>query len=79
MPELETEESAAQRINKQQGQGRKLLTPKQLITRLPILLAQLKAENNSWKLRNKIRQIVYSLYRSQNLSKTIYNNLVSAI
>ena len=44
MPELETEESAAER---QQGQGLKILTPQQMITRLPILLVQLKAGNNS--------------------------------
>ena len=72
MPDLESEEDAAQR---QQGQGLKILTPKQMITRLPILLAQLKAGNNSQKLKNEIRQIVYSLYRSKNLSKTICNHL----
>ena len=68
IPDLETEESAAQR---QEGQGLKIMTPSQLITRLPVLLAQLKAGNNSNKLKNEIRQIVYSLYRSKNLSKTI--------
>ena len=71
-----TEESAAQR---QQAQGLQILTPKQMITRLPILLAQLKAGNNSQKLKNEIRQIVYSLYRSKNLSKTMYNHLISTI
>ena len=55
------------------------MTPSQLITRLPILLAQLKAGNNSQKLKNEIRQIVYSLYRSKNLSKTIYNHLINNI
>ena len=45
-----------------------------MITRLPILLAQLKAGNNSQKFKNEIRQIAYSLYRSKNLSKTIYNH-----
>ena len=50
-----------------------------MITRLPILLAQLKARNTSEKLKNEIRQIVYSLYRSKNLSKTIYNSLMSTI
>ena len=50
-----------------------------MITRLPILLAQLKAGINSQKLKNEIRQIVYSLYRSKNLLKTIYNHLVSTI
>ena len=53
--------------------------PKQMIVRLPILLAQLKTGNNSEKLKNEIRQIVYSLYRSKNLSKTIYNNLINTI
>ena len=63
----------------QKGQGLKILTPQQMITRLPILLAQLKAENNSQKLKNETRQIVYSLYRSKNLSKTIYNSLMNTI
>ena len=48
-----------------------------MITRLPILLAQLKAGSNSQKRKNEIRQIVYSLYRSKNLSKTIYNHLIN--
>ena len=76
MPDLESEEEAEKR---QQEQGLKILTPKQMINRLPILLAQSKAGNNSQKLINEIRQIVYSLYRSKNLSKTIYNNLISTI
>ena len=50
-----------------------------MIIRLPVLLAQLKAGNNSHKLKNEIRQIVYSLYRSKNLSKTIYDNLINAV
>ena len=53
-------------IDKQQGQGLKILTPQQMITRLPILLAQLTAGSNSQKLKKEIRQIVYSLYRSKN-------------
>ena len=60
MPELETDEDAAER---QQRQGLKILTTQQMITRLPILLAQLKAGNNSQKLKTEIRQITYSLYR----------------
>ena len=71
MRELETEKSAAER---QQGQGLKILTPKQMITRLLILLAQLKTGNNSQKLQNERRQLLYSLYRTKNLSKTIYNS-----
>ena len=74
MPELESEESAEQR-----GQGLKILTPSQMLSRLPITLAQLKAGNNSEKLKNKIRQLLYSLYRSKKLTKTIYNNLINTI
>ena len=77
MPELETEDSAEQR--KQQGQGVKILTPKQMLSRLPISLAQLQAGNNSQKLENEIRQLLHSLYRSKNLSKTIYNSLMNTI
>ena len=47
----------------QEGQGLKILTPSQLLSRLPISLAQLKAGNNSEKLENEIRQLLYSLYR----------------
>ena len=61
-PELESEESAAQRRN-QQVQGLKILTPNQMLSRLPITLAQLKAGNNSEKLKDEIRQLLYSLYR----------------
>ena len=52
---------------KQLGLGLKILTPNQMLSRLPITLAQLKAGNNSEKLKNKIRQLLYSLYRSKNL------------
>ena len=62
IPDLESEESAAQRIN-QQGQGLKILTPNQTFSRLPISLAKLKAGNNSEKLKNNIRQTLCSLYR----------------
>ena len=65
--------------DQQQRKGLKILTEKQLITRLPILLAQIKAGNNSEKLKNEIRKIVYSLYRSKNMSKKIYNNLINTI
>ena len=78
MPELESEESAAERKN-QQGQGLKILTPDQMLSRLPITLAQLKAGNNSQKLINEIRQLLYSLYHSKKLTKTIYNHLINTI
>ena len=50
-----------------------------MLSRLTISLAQLKVGNNSEKLKNEIRQLLYSLYRSKKLSKTIYNNLINAI
>ena len=59
--------------------GLKILTKKQMLNRLPILLAQIQAGNNSNKLKNEIRQILYSLYRSKVLTKTVYNNLVKSI
>ena len=77
MLELE-EEPAAERRN-QQGQRLKILTPDQMLSRLSIILAQLKAGNNSQKLINEIRQLLYSLYRSKKLTKTIYNHLINAI
>ena len=64
MPELESDESAEQR-RKQQASGLNILTPNQMLSRLPITLAQLKAGNNSEKLKNEIRQLLHSLYRSK--------------
>ena len=60
---------------KQKGQGLKILTPDQMLSRLPITLAQLKAGNNSEKLKNEIRQLLYLLYCSKKLTKTVYNIL----
>ena len=51
----------------------------QMLNRLPILLAQIQAGNNSKKLKNELRQILYSLYRSKVLTKTVYNNLIKSI
>ena len=62
MPELESEESAAQNRN-QQGKGLKILAPNQMLSRLPISLAQLKEGNNFEKRKNEIRQILHSLYK----------------
>ena len=61
------------------GSGLKILTNKQMLNRLPILLAQIQAGNNSINLKNEIRQILYSLYRSKVLTKTVYNNLIKSI
>ena len=78
MSESETEESASERRN-QQGQGLKILTSDQMLSRLPITLAQLKTGNSSQKLKNEIRQLLYFLYRLKKLTKTIYNNLINII
>ena len=67
-PGLESEKFAAQRKN-QPGHGLKILTPSQMLSRLTISLAQLKAGNNSEKPKNEIRQLLYSLYRSKKLTK----------
>ena len=61
------------------GSGLKILTNKQMLNRLPILLAQIQAGNNSTKLKNEIGQILYSLYRSKVLTKTVYNDLIKVI
>ena len=61
------------------GSGLKILTNKQTLNRLPILLAQIQAGNNSSKLKNETRQILYSLHRWKVLTKTVYNNLIKAI
>ena len=50
-----------------------------MLNRLPILLAQIQAGNNSSKFKNEARQILYSLYRSKILTKAVYNNLIKAI
>ena len=61
------------------GSGLKILTNKQILNRLPVLLAQIQGENNSKSLNNVVRQILYLLYRSKVLTKTVYNNLIKSI
>ena len=78
MPDLESEESSAERRRKK-GQGLKILTPNQMLSRLPIALGQLKAENNFEKLKNEIRQLLNSLYRSKKLAKQLYKSLMDII
>ena len=62
----------------QEGKGLKILTPNQMLKRLPIALAQIKAGNNSERLLNEIRQIVYSLYRSKEITKKVCNNIINS-
>ena len=63
----------------QSGKGLKILTPNQMLSRLPISLAQLKAGNNFGKLKNEIRQLLYSLYRSTKFTKQLYKSLTDII
>ena len=67
------------KIKATKGIGLKILTPKQMLQRLPIALAQVKAGNNSESLLNEIRQIVYSLYHSKKIIKKVYNNILKSI
>ena len=74
---VEPQESIAETVKlnpqKYEGTELKILTPNKLLTRLPILLAQIKAWNNSYKSKNEIRQILYLLYQ---ITKKVYNNLI---
>ena len=66
-------------VQEQHGSGFKILTPNQMLSRLPMSLAQLKAGNNSKKLTNEIRKLLYSLYRSKKHTKQIYKSLIDTI
>ena len=65
--------------NTTEGKGVKILTPKQMLQRLPIALGQVKAGNNSENLLNEIRQIVYSLYQSKEITKKVDRNLMKSL
>ena len=67
------------KLKQQKGQGIKILTPNQMLNRLPIALAQLQAGNNSNKLKNEIGQLLYSLYRSKNMTEQVYKSLIGII
>ena len=58
----------------QEGSGLNILTPNRMLSKLPVSSAQLKAGNNSEKLKNEIRQILYSLNRLKKLTKNIYKS-----
>ena len=68
MPALESDEEV------KEGKGLKILTPNKLLTRLPILLAQRKAGNNSYKLKDEIRKILHLLCQHNTITKKVYNN-----
>ena len=62
-----------------EGKGLKILTPNKLLTRFSVLLAQVKAGNNSHKLKNERRQVLYLLYQHNKITKKVYNNLIKSI
>ena len=62
-----------------EGERIKILIPNQMLKRLPIAPAQIKAGNNLESVLNEIRQIVYSLYRSKENTKKVYNNIINSI
>ena len=72
-------EAKDQALKEKFGEGLKILTPNQMLKRLPIALAQVKAVSNSESLLNEIRQIVYSLYQSKEITKKVYNNIINSI
>ena len=61
------------------GTGLKILTPKQMLQRLPITLAQVKDGNNLESLLNEVRQVAYSLYQSKQITKKVCNNIIESI
>ena len=69
MPPLELNEI-------KEGTKLKMLTPNKLLTRFPILLAQITAGNNSYKLKNEIRQIFYVLYQHNKITKKVHYNVM---
>ena len=62
-----------------QGTRLKRLTPKKMLQRLPVALAQIKAGNNSETLLNEIRQMAYSLYQLKEITKKVYNNIIKSM
>ena len=61
------------------GEGLKILTPKQMLQKLPIALGQVKADNKSDNLLNEIRKIFYFLYQSEEITKKVWNNIIKSI
>ena len=61
------------------GKKLKILTPKQMLLRLPIALVQVKAGNTSENLVNEIRKIMYSMYRAREINERVHNNIMNSI
>ena len=76
---LESKKKASEELEKQEGTGIRILTPKQMLQRSPIAFAQVKAGNNSENLLNEMRQIIYSLYQLKEITKKEYSNLMKSL
>ena len=76
---LMTSEAKNNAMNKTSCKRLKILTPKQVLQRLSIALAQLKTGNNSESLLNEIKQIIYSLYQPKEITKIVYDNIIKSI
>ena len=76
---MRLEKKASEEIKEQDGRGLKILTPKKMLQILPIAFAQVKADNNSERVLNEIRQIVYSLYQSKKITKKLHKNIIKSI
>ena len=76
---LEAKRKAFEELKEQEETELKILTLKQMLQRLPIDLAQVEADNNSESLLNEIRQIIYSLYQSKEITKKVYNNIIKSV
>ena len=78
---LESEQTIAERVKlwKNERTGLNILTSNRLLTRFSILLAQIKAKNNLYKLKNEIRQILYLLYEHNKITKKVYNNIIKSL
>ena len=73
MPPLEGDERV------KEGKGLKIISPNKLLTRLPILLALIKAGNNSYKFKNEVRQMLYLLYSHNKITRKVYKNLIKSL
>ena len=74
MPPLEGEEEEIK-----DEKGKKILTPKKLLTKLSILFTQIKTGNNSYTLKNEIRQVLYLIYQHNKINITLYNSLIKSL
>ena len=75
---LSDAKNQAIKAEKQEAAELRILTPRQMLQRLPMAIPQVKAGDNSESLLNEIRQIVYSLYQSKEITKKVYNNIIKS-